>query len=84
MGIASLVLGINALVLGWEIPGFQWIGAMVGIIGIVLGAIGRKKNASCATAGLVCSIFGTEVCLLSLLIWTALVGILDSMLSGIF
>lgn len=59
-GIASLVLGIASLVCGSFLPGLQWIGSITGLIGIILGALGRKKSEKkgIATAGLVCSIIG--------------------------
>lgn len=44
MGIASLVLGIASLVCGSFLPGLQWIGSITGLIGIILGALGRKKS----------------------------------------
>lgn len=61
MGVASLVLGILATIIGLFSAGaFGWLGAIIGIFGIVLGALGRK-NAQCkgvATAGLILSIIG--------------------------
>lgn len=64
MGIASLVLGIVSLVCGLFLAGFQWVGAIVAIIGIVLGALARKKpeTKGIATAGMVCSIIGFVLC----------------------
>ena len=55
MGIASLVLGIVSLVCGCFLPGLQWIGSIAGLIGIILGALGRKNSEKkgIATAGLV-------------------------------
>lgn len=44
MGIASLVLGIVSLVCGCFLPGLQWIGSITGLIGIILGALGRKNT----------------------------------------
>ena len=68
MGVASLVLGIISLVIGAFSAGvLGWLGGIIGIIGIVLGALGRKSNpekAGLATAGLVCSIIGTVLCLI--------------------
>lgn len=53
MGIASLVLGIVSLVCGCFLPGLQWIGSIAGLIGIILGALGRKNSEKkgIATAG---------------------------------
>lgn len=66
MGVTSLVLGIVALLCGFFLAGLQWVGAIVGVIGIILGALGRKKPESkgIATAGLVCSIIGFIVCII--------------------
>ncbi|MCR4612191.1 MAG: hypothetical protein K5644_09870 [Lachnospiraceae bacterium] len=57
MAVASLVLGIIALVLSFT-GGFGWIGTIVAIVGIILGALGRKdpEKKGMATAGLVCCI----------------------------
>ena len=60
MGVASLVLGIISTVIGAFIPAFGWIGAILGIVGIVLAAIARKNGQKgAATAGLVLCIIGT-------------------------
>jgi hypothetical protein len=67
MGVASLVLGIIALV--WSIFGGTFLSALVGIIGIILGAVAKKQAPSgVATAGLVLSIIAT---ILSLIFWIA-------------
>lgn len=60
MGVASLVLGIVSLACGCFLPSLQWVGSIVGLVGIILGALGRKKTEKkgVATAGLVCSIIG--------------------------
>ncbi len=69
MAIASLVLGIVSLVFAFTGP-LSIIGAIVGIIGIVLGALSRKKlkkagqPTGMATGGLVMSIIGTILCLI--------------------
>ena len=61
MCVSSLVLGIIALVISIFSAGlFGWLGAILAIIGIVLGALGRKnpEKKGIATAGLVVSIVG--------------------------
>ncbi len=64
MAVASLVLGIISLVFLFFGP-LAWIGGIVGVIGIILGAIARKKlkaenqATGTATAGMVMSIIGT-------------------------
>ena len=78
MGIASLVLGIISLV--WSLFGGTWLSAIVGLGGIVLGAIGKKNNASCAVAGLVLSIIGTVFSLLFYIACIACAGSLASMM----
>ena len=74
MGIAALVLGIVSVV--WSCFGGTWLSAVVGIVGIVLGAVGRKKEAKCATAGFVLSIIGTALGLLFYIACVACVGAL--------
>ena len=59
MAVASLVLGIVSVVFA-VIPGLpDWLAAILGIVGIILGALGKKKGQKNATAGLVLSIIGT-------------------------
>lgn len=70
MGVASLVLGIIALV--WSLFGGTFLSALVGIIGIILGAVAKKQAPSgVATAGLVLSVIAT---VLSLIFWIACAG----------
>lgn len=60
MAAASLVLGLVSLVLGIWVP---YIGLPVGIVGIILAAVAKKKGMKGpATAGLVLSIIGTVLC----------------------
>lgn len=79
MGIAALVLGIISIVIGvFSAGALGWIGAIIGILGIILGAIGRnsapEEKRGIATAGLVCSIVGTILCLLFYLACVACIG----------
>lgn len=76
MGIASLVLGIISLV--WSLFGGTWLSAIVGLVGIVLGAIGKKNKASCAVGGLVLSIIGTIFSLVFYIACIACAGALAS------
>ena len=71
MGVASLVLGIIAIIFG--AVGVLPVGLICGIIGIILGALGRSnpQKAGIATGGLVCSIIGTA---LSILFYAACYG----------
>ena len=70
MGVASLVLGIIAIVVD------VWLGAIMAIIGVVMGALGMKKPESkgIATAGLVLSIVGLALCLIMYAACVACVG----------
>lgn len=43
MAVASLVLGIIALVFSLFFVGLNWLGVIMGIIGIILGALGRSS-----------------------------------------
>lgn len=82
MGVASLVLGIIAVVIGLFSGGsLGWLGAILAIIGIILGALGKKnpeKN-GLATAGLVLSIIGLILCLLLYIACIACFGGLAAM-----
>ena len=82
MGVASLVLGIIAILIGLVSAGvFGWLGAILGIIGIILGALGRKSDpekAGLATAGMVCSIIGTILSLLFYIACVACIGGISS------
>lgn len=65
MGIAGLVLGIIAVVIGLFAGAFGWVGLIVGIIGIILSALAcKKEKKGINTAGLVLSIIGTALCLI--------------------
>lgn len=58
MEVAALVLGIIALVLSFT-GSFGWVGSICGIIAIILGAVGMKKNSpnkGKAKAGLILGI----------------------------
>lgn len=79
MGTASLVLGIISMVIGTLAGGgFNWVGVIVGIIGIVLGIEGKKKpeQAGMAQAGFICSIVGVVLSLLTYIACVACVGCL--------
>lgn len=70
MAVASLVLGIVSLLFMFIPLGGQILGAITGLIGIILGASARKDPAcrGMANAGLACSIVGF---ILSILFFTA-------------
>ncbi len=80
MAVASLVLGIIATVLA--VFGGGWIAAIIGIVGIILGALARKNNPGngMATAGLVLSIIGTVLGLLIYIACLACAGSVASMM----
>lgn len=79
MAVASLVLGIVALVLSFI--GFGWVSVIIGIVGIILGALGRKDETKkgLATAGLVMSIIAVALGLIFWLACAACVGGLASL-----
>lgn len=62
MSIAALVLGIISVLIGFS-GSFAWVGIITGIIGIILGVLGKKNEQpgqhGMAVAGLVLSIIGT-------------------------
>ena len=76
LGVAGFVTGLIGLVLCW-VP---WFGMLLGLVGIVLSAIGisqgKKKGASTglAIAGLVCGI-------LAVLVWIVLLAFVVSVAS---
>ncbi len=77
MGVASLVLGIIALVLAVFSAGtLGWLGSIIAILGIILGALGRKnaEKKGMATAGLVCSIIALSLGLLMYIACVACIG----------
>lgn len=83
--IASLVLGIVSIVVAVAFGHYWFIGAVCGVVGIVLGINARKSNpGSMATAGFVCSIVGLVLCCLSLvcvtLLGVATCGLLGALL----
>ena len=65
MGIASLVLGILSIIISFAGVGVQWIGAILAVVGIILGAAARKdpEKKGLGTGGLVCSIIGFILCI---------------------
>lgn len=81
MGVASLVLGIIAIVISIFFAGFNWLGAVLGIVGIVLGALGRKgEKRGAATAGLVLSIIAFALGLITWIACAACVGGIASLM----
>lgn len=74
--IAALVLGIVSIVFSFFL---QWLGLIIGIVGIVLAVVAKKKNPSgMATAGLVLSIIGTVFCALFFIACVACLGTLGT------
>ena len=87
MAVAGLILGILSLV-GGSIPGVNvfpmWL---LGIVGIILSSIARKKQPSgVATAGLVLSIIGTILSLITFIACALCVGAIgaSALGSGLF
>lgn len=84
MGVASLVLGILAVIIGLFSAGaLGWLGAILAIVGIILGASGKKNPESkgIATAGLVLSIIGLILCLILYIACVACIGGIASLSS---
>ena len=78
MAAASLILGILSLVMAFIIPGaiVKWIGAILALIGIILGAAGRKnpEKHGLATGGMVCSIIGFIACIIVVIACAGVLG----------
>jgi hypothetical protein len=81
MGTTGMVLGIIGVVC--SLTFFLWFfGVILGILGIIFGAIGRGRanrgeatNKGAATAGLVCGIIATVVLpLLGILVFASIMG----------
>lgn len=76
LAIASMVLGIVALVLNCIFPYVAWL---LAIVGIVLAAVSKKKKKSgMSTAGLVCSIIALAmwvVVIIALLAFGTAIGL---------
>lgn len=81
MGVAALVMGIAALVLGIFGLGFP-VGTIVGVLGIIFGAVGKKQNPAngLATGGLVCAIIGTVLSVIFYIACASIVGGVASLL----
>lgn len=79
MAVTSLVLGICALV--FPFIGLGWLSVLVGIVGIILGALGRKDESKkgMATAGVVMSIIAVALGLIMWLACAACIGGLASL-----
>lgn len=75
LAIASMVLGIICLVFIF-FGVFAWIGSILGIIGLILGAVAKSKGyvGSAASAGLVMCIIGTAVTLITWIACAACIG----------
>lgn len=74
MAVASLVLGIIALVISIFSGGsLGVVGIICGVLGLIFGIVGRKDEAKkgLATAGVVCSLIGL---LLGLILMIACIG----------
>lgn len=80
MAVASLVLGICALV--FPFIGLGWLSVLIGIVGIILGALARKDESKkgMATAGLVMSIIAVA---LSLVVIIACAACVSSIAGGL-
>ena len=78
MAVGSLVLGIISLVMAFIIPGsvVKWIGAVLALIGIILGVQGRKdpEKHGLATGGMVCSIIGFIACIIVVIACVGIMG----------
>ena len=83
MAVASLVLGICALV--FPFIGLGWLSMLLGIVGIILGALGKKnpEKKGMATAGIVMSIIAVALGLISWIACVACMGGLATIGAGL-
>ena len=79
VAVASLVLGICSLV--FPFIGLGWLSCIVGIVGTILGALGRKdlEKKGMATAGMVMSIISVAFGVILWLACAACIGGLASL-----
>lgn len=87
MGVASLILGIIALVIavGGSALSLGWVGSICGILAIIFGIIGKKDADSerQAKVGLVCGIIALAWGLLATVACVACVGCGAAAFSGL-
>lgn len=83
MAVGSLVLGIIALVWSLVIPA-KVVAVILGLIGIVLGALGKKdpERKGMATAGLVLSILAVIFGLIMFVVCAGTFASLDAILNS--
>ncbi|MPN19228.1 hypothetical protein SDC9_166594 [bioreactor metagenome] len=75
-GVAPLVLGIISCIFIFSGP-LIFIGAILGVIGLVLGINANKiQKSGMATAGIVLSLIGLIICLISFFACVACVALL--------
>lgn len=64
-GVLALILGILSIIFGIFYGGAPWIGILLGVGGITIGAVERKrknkKTKGVATGGFVCGIVGVSL-----------------------
>lgn len=86
MGVASLVLGIVALVFSVcaSFAGMGWIGSICGILAIIFGAIAKKnpEQKGKATAGLICGIIAVCWGIVATIACVACIGATGSVLDA--
>ena len=83
MGVASMVLGIIALVLSMT-GGTGWIGSICGVIAIILGAIAKKnpEQKKTAMAGLICGIIALCLGVITTIACVACIGATSSAINS--
>ena len=74
MAVASLILGIISIVISF-FSAFGWVGVIVGIFGIIFGAVNKNEaKAGVAKGGIVCSIIGVVLSAILFIACVACVG----------
>ncbi len=82
MATASLVLGILSLGCAFALPGFQLIGILLAVIGLITGGKNAvPEQASMAKAGKVCSIIGLILCTVVTAVLVISAGLLGAFVS---
>lgn len=77
MAVAALVLGICSIVFDFI---FVWLGLILGVVALILGAVARKQNPGngVATGGLVCGIIGVVLAVICWVACAACIGAIGS------
>lgn len=82
MATASLVLGIISIMCSICLPGLQWCGIILSVIGMVLSGKNKEaEQASLAKAGKICCVIGLILCIILLVFYIICLNLIGSVVS---